>query len=201
LDSPSPSPPGSAEAHRRGRPRRFWARRIARIALGVLLVVACLGLAGFPVYVRPQIDPLSKADAIFVLGGYGDDRYQLGKQLVEEQWAPVLVESGGYQHIALWNRCLTPGPPVNIVCFVASPPTTNGEAQELKRFADKYGWRKVIVITHRSHVSRARFILQRCFDGELTMIASRDSLSLPRWVYEYAYQTAGYVKALLSPKC
>ena len=174
---------------------------MGKVAIGLLLALGCLGIAGYPFYVRPQIDPLRKADAIFVLGGYGFDRYDLGMQLEQEGWAPVLVDSGGYHHIDLWNLCLTPRPPLNVVCFVASPPTTQGEAQELRRFAAKYGWRKVIVVTHRTHVSRARFILQRCFDGELIMRASSEKISLLTWLSEYFYQTVGYVKALLNPQC
>jgi hypothetical protein len=57
------------------------------------------------------------------------------------------------------------------------------------------------VVTFRPQISRARFILEQCFDGNLIMVASPAHLSPPRWAYEYVYQTAGYVRAALDPNC
>ena len=39
------------------------------------------------------------------------------------------------------------------------------------------GWRTVIVVTFRPHISRARFILEHCFDGDLVMVASPAHIS------------------------
>jgi len=49
------------------------------VSAGVLWTVAIVG--GLPVYVRPQIDQLRRADAILVLGGYGNARYDFGLDL------------------------------------------------------------------------------------------------------------------------
>jgi hypothetical protein len=59
----------------------------------------------------------------------------------------------------------------------------------------------VIVVTFAPQISRARFIMEQCFDGDLIMFASPPRPSLARWAYEYAYQTVGYVKAALQPAC
>ena len=59
----------------------------------------------------------------------------------------------------------------------------------------------MIVVTFTPHISRARFILQRCFDGELIMVASPTHISLLDWPVEYVYQTAGYVRAALHRGC
>ena len=67
--------------------------------------------------------------------------------------------------------------------------------------AAQYGWRTVIVVTFRPHISRARFILEHCFDGELVMVASPAHISLLSWAYQYVYQTAGYLRAALQPEC
>jgi hypothetical protein len=61
------------------------------VAIGLLVVVAVV--AGVPLYVRPQIDPLRHADAILILGGPEYDRYPYGFQLGEEGWAPIVVLS------------------------------------------------------------------------------------------------------------
>jgi hypothetical protein len=50
-------------------------RRVLTALLGALVVMA---VAGFPIYVRPQQDPL-RADAVVVLGGsHSGARYQRG---------------------------------------------------------------------------------------------------------------------------
>ena len=86
-------------------------------------------------------------------------------------------------------------------CITADPPTTKGEGRELRRLAEKYNWRTVIVVTFRPHISRARFILKSCFGGDLVMVATPAHLSVAEWAYQYVYQTAGYVRAMLEPGC
>jgi hypothetical protein len=162
------------------------------VSAGVLWTAAIVG--GLPVYVRPQIDQLRRADAILVLGGYGKARYDFGLDLEAQGWAPAIVLSNP-------NFCGTPHPNLQLHCFVPDPPTTKGEAKELRRLAEQYGWRTVIVVTFRPHISRARFILEQCFDGDLILLASPTHISATRWAYEYVYQTAGYLRALLQPGC
>jgi uncharacterized SAM-binding protein YcdF (DUF218 family) len=171
------------------------------VAIGLLLVVAVV--AGVPVYVRPQIDPLRHADAIFILGGPEYDRYPYGFKLGEEGWAPIVVASNpnGPRDPWLTDFCATPHRMLNLRCFVADSPRTKGEGRVLRRLATEYGWRTVIVVTFRPHISRARYILQQCFDGGLIMTASPTDLSVARWAFEYVYQTAGYVRAALEPGC
>jgi uncharacterized SAM-binding protein YcdF (DUF218 family) len=178
-------------------------RRLKRgfaVFVCLLLVAAA---AGVPVYVRPQTDQLRHADAILVLSGPYHRRYPFGFELAEQGWAPNLVisnPSGGYDR-SLVDYCAAPHPTFAVHCFVPDPTTTRGEARELRRLAAQYGWRTVIVVTFQPHVSRARFILSRCFDGDLVMVASPAPISGPRWAYEYLYQTAGYVRAALQPGC
>jgi uncharacterized SAM-binding protein YcdF (DUF218 family) len=180
------------------RPRRF---RRWLVFVCVLLIAAVIG--GLPVYVRPQIDPLRHADAIFVLGGYSYGRYPFGLQLGAEGWAPTVVVSNpnGPEDPWLTEYCATAHPGLNLHCFVPDPPTTKGEGRELRRLAAKQGWRTVIVVTFRPHISRARFILEKCFDGDLVMVASPARVSAARWAFEYVYQTVGYVRAVLQPSC
>ncbi len=171
-----------------------------------LIIVAVV--AGLPVYVRPQIDPLRHADAIFVLGGRDYDRYPFGIGLGEQGWAPIVVLS-----VDRWRTglCATPHPDLNLRCFIPDPPTTKGEAREIRSLAATYGWRTIIVVTYRPHISRARFILEQCFDGNLVMVESPGGsgvsagravpLSTLGWAYQYIYQTAGYARAVLEPGC
>jgi hypothetical protein len=177
-------------------PRRWRFVRRWLVSLCVLLIAAVM--AGLPVYVRPQIDRLRHADAILVLGGRDYDRYPFGIGLGEQGWAPIVVLS-----IDRWRTgfCAPQHPHLDLRCFIPEPPTTKGEAQELHRLAANYGWRTIIVVTSRPHISRARFILEQCFDGNLVMVESPAHLSALGWAYQYIYQTAGYARVVLEPGC
>lgn len=178
-------------------------RRLLRWFGVIGVVVIAVALAGVPVYVHPQIDALRKADAVLVLGGYEYDRYPQGMGLAAAGWAPNLVISNpnGPRDAWLYDYCRKPHPEFTLYCFEPEPSTTAGEVREFTALAAEHGWRSVIVVTFRPQISRARYILGRCFTGELIMVESRTPVPLIRWPYEYAYQTAGYVRALLDPAC
>ena len=150
-------------------------------------------VGGLPVYVRPQIDQLRRADAILVLGGYGKARYDWG-------WASK-PRDGHRPSCCLTRTSVALRTQISNCIASSHPPTTKGEAKELRRLAEQYGWRTVIVVTFRPHISRARFILEQCFDGDLILLASPTHISATRWAYEYVYQTAGYLRALLQQGC
>jgi uncharacterized SAM-binding protein YcdF (DUF218 family) len=201
--------PGPVSAGPRGIRRRVFGadssgkRRPRHRLLASCLLLVLAAVSGFPVYVQPQIDPLRHADAVLVLGGFGENRYQFGLDLAKQGWAPNLVVSNPKGASDVWERNFCTSPPARVVvhCFVPDPPTTKGEGRELRRLASEHGWHTVIVVTFRAHISRARFILEQCFDGDLVMQASPDPVPVPRWVYEYFYQTAGYARAALQPGC
>ncbi|ORV34876.1 hypothetical protein AWB99_01945 [Mycolicibacterium confluentis] len=165
--------------------------------------MAGLGGAGFPVYVAPTTDALRPADAVLILGGPGYARYPFGLELAAEGWAPMVVISNpnGARDPWLTEYCAAPHTNPAVQCFAPDPPTTRGEGAMLRQMADEHGWRRVIVVTFRPHISRARFILERCFAGELVMAASPTHLSAWEWASEYAYQSAGFARAVLQPGC
>ncbi len=177
---------------------------IRRWLVAFVLLVSTVAVAGIPVYVRPQVDPLERADAVFVIGGYDSaSRYSFGVDLAEDGWAPnvVLSAPANERWMAQWCVYFKPHPPLaSIRCVTPVPGTTMGEGRELRRLAQENGWRKVIIVTHRSHISRARFILGRCFNGELIVVDFPTRMSLAQWAFQYVYQTFGYAKAILSDR-
>ena len=175
-------------------------RRALASASVLLLVVALIGV---PVYVRPQIDQLRPADAIFVLGGQYLDRYPFGLALASQGLASTVVLSNpdGASNKRVYDTCIHPPPKITVMCFAPDPSTTKGEGRELRRLAAQYGWKTVIVVTFGPHLSRARYILRQCFDGDLVVVASPARLTPVAWAYQYLYQTAGYVRAVLQPGC
>jgi hypothetical protein len=178
-------------------------RRFRRVLVSFCLVLIGTVVAGVPVYVRPQTDRLRHADAILILGGPDYHRYTFGLDLGSQGWAPNVVVSNpiGADDPWLTRFCAAPQTRYELHCFTPDPETTKGEGRELRRLASQHGWRTVIVVTLLPHISRARFILEQCFDGELVMVPIPVHLSVPIWAFHYVYQTAGYVRALFQPGC
>ncbi|MFE7801294.1 YdcF family protein [Nocardia sp. NPDC057440] len=177
--------------------------RRAGLLLGALLaLVVVLGLAGVPVYIHPQTDPLRKADAIVVLGGTAYERFDVGLDLARRGYAPQLLisRSTGINDHAMDKYCAGRFD-FQVDCFVPDPWTTDGEAREIRRRAQLFGWRHIIVVTYTPHVSRARYIVSKCFGGELTMVASPSDSGVKFWTWMYVRQSAGYLRAFLSRGC
>lgn len=169
-----------------------------------MLVLVLAGVAGYPAYVRPQVDAPRPADAILVLGGTASaPRYLLGLELARQGLAPQVVLSNPYRPAdpVLDGLCAQRQTGFTLECFAPNPTTTLGEGRELRRLANERGWRTVIVVTSTSHVSRARYIIGKCFDGKLVMVATPTHLSPPGWAWIYAYHSAGYVKSWLQGAC
>ncbi len=126
-----------------------------------------------------DLHPERRADAIFVLGGGAYERYPYALELALLDFAPRVVMSNprGSRDIWMTDLCGSQRYDFPITCFEPTPSTTRGEAQELRRLAHLYGWKRVIVVTSVPHISRARFILDRCFDGELVMASSPEDIS------------------------
>lgn len=179
--------------------RRSTVRSAGVVALAGLLAWAVIGL---PFFVFPATGPLPEhADVIVVLGPDTPQRVELAERLFHDGVAPAMLWSTPTVPSATPDEVLetcrtTPG----LQCFVPSPSTTAGEAQELARVARDRGWTSAIVITQTPHLARARSIIGGCFDGRLTMASSGEPVE-NGWVWAYAYQTAATVKAWLHPAC
>lgn len=186
----------------RGPGRWSFARRAAAAVAGAVALVAAVAVAGIPVYVRPQVDPLRPADAVVVLGGTPYERFDVGLELARRGLAPELVLSAstGLDDPVMARYCDTPYP-FRVSCFEPRPWTTQGEAQEIGRRAATGGWRHIIVVTFTPHVSRARYIVGKCFDGEITMVASPSRTDLPFTAWMYVRQSAGYLRAFTEIGC
>lgn len=182
---------------RRAQGFQWWQAAVT----GLILVIVA-AVVGLPVFVHPQLDPLRPADAIVVLGGTPYERFDIGLELARQRWAPELLISAstGLDDPRMDRYCRT-GYPFRVTCFEPRPWTTRGEAQEIRRRAAAQGWRHIIVVTFTPHVSRARYIVGRCFDGELTMVASPSRTDPLFQAWMYVRQSAGYLKAFTEFGC
>jgi hypothetical protein len=129
-----------------------------------LFLVALIGASLYLFVFVPSAKP-THADAIVVLSS-DKPRYDIGLRLYRQHVAPTLVLSlpafegaGGY--------C-----PGFALCFRANPYSTRGEAQAVARLAQKRGWRRIVVVTSRYHLRRARVLFRRCTTAELLFVSA-----------------------------
>jgi uncharacterized SAM-binding protein YcdF (DUF218 family) len=183
-----------------GRPSRWW--QWAALAVGALLVAWLV--VGYLVIADPTVNhPPRHADAVVVLGPpHNNGRVDTALSLIRQHVAANLVVSVTSD----WQRrttplCTAPQDGFSVTCFTPHPATTRGEAEHVRDLARQHGWTSVVVVTSTYHVSRARMIFDRCFDGSLYMVAARRGISVFAWAHQYLYQTGAYVKAVLQPGC
>lgn len=158
---------------------------------------------GYFVVVRPRVNRLAHADAVVVLGPYpADGRIDSALHIVDEGYADTLALSAVPAGVASTRRlCTTVLKGRPIICFTPQPATTLGEARQIRDLARRYNWHTLIVVTSKYHISRARVIVERCFDGEVIMRSSGARIGLGTWAYQYLYQTGAYLKLLFRHDC
>ncbi len=150
-------------------------RRIL-LALGALVgawLVLCAVL-----FVWPRADePPAKADAVVVLAGGLNSRLDPAIALMRRRIAPVLAISSAF-HGDAWKKaqrlCRGDLGPTryDVLCFTAQPYSTQGEARTVAKLARAQGWKRVVVVTSTFHITRARMLFHRCWDGKLWVVGT-----------------------------
>lgn len=176
-------------------------RRARRITVAVLILIGLLTaavVAGLPVFVFPAAEEPENADLIYVIGPPRQARIDKERELraegVAEQSLYSVSTHGGWSAARL-PVCREPA----VFCEHPEPFTTKGEIAYLKRFAEEHDLHSTVVLTFTPHVARTRFILDKCYDGEATVVAVDQHLSLADWAYQYIYQTLALAKAWATP--
>jgi uncharacterized SAM-binding protein YcdF (DUF218 family) len=168
-------------------------------AIVVSTALLVLGIAGYFLFVRPQGDPLTKADAIVVLGGAKDGRIEYGMNLARQGYASTVIISDSYdsRDPMVARACAASTATITVVCFRPDPFTTRGEAMFVARAAAQHKWKHVIVVSWNYHLVRARLIFHQCFGGEVTMqpVPRAYGYSPLKWLRIYAYQFGALAKA------
>lgn len=199
----APTPPGHTPALRRRWPLVVL---IALALLGTLWLAVCHAVLD-----SPRVDPPRRSDALLVLGPPDPTRVAFAEDLVYNQHiADTVVFSTPdaqpfdppemVQYYTARSFC-APHEGVEVLCFKPDPSTTQGEAMKLRELAEQRGWKTVTAVTFTQHVPRSRLILERCFPGELRMSAVDFNISGKNLLVQYLHQSAGYVKAWLTPGC
>lgn len=160
---------------------------------------------------EPRLDAPRASDAVLVLGPPDSTRVAEAEDLVYHQHiAKTLVisvpDSEPYdspETVAYYDarKFCEPHEGVEVICFKPNPSTTQGEAIELRKLAEERGWDTVTAVTFTQHITRSRMILSRCYAGELRMSSVDFQLSGKALLMQYVHQSAGFVKAWLTPGC
>jgi uncharacterized SAM-binding protein YcdF (DUF218 family) len=95
---------------------------------------------------------------------------------------------------------------IEVVCRRPEPFSTRGEAIFTRQLADARSWTKVIVVSWRYHLPRARLVFWQCFSDQpgsavMTAVPRRYQYSLLESELVYAYQFGGLAKAVALGEC
>lgn len=135
--------------------------------------------------------PPAHADAVVVLEGGRDTRLDPALKLMQRGIAPVLLISSAFKDKS-WVKAhrLCDGTyghvKFEVICFLAQPFQTRGEAETVAKLAKEHGWHRIVVVTSTYHVTRAHMLFRRCFKGQLWTVGTSAPLKLLplEWVFE-----------------
>ncbi len=181
-------------------------RTVVRWTVVCLFLMAVAGAAWLLVYGGRYLqheDPLTKADAIFVLAGTRLERPLEAVDLFKEGYAPLIVLSPGRPEPSEYllkqrgiefpteaelqrGALIRSGIPESALpALTGYVDNTAQEANLLSAMVKTNHWRRVIIVTSKYHTRRAAFAFRRGLEGtgtEVIMRASRYDPSDPaRW--------------------
>lgn len=211
-------PEGSPSIVQQGEPRvmirtsgRRATRWVVRVTVGALALGLVWLLTCWTVLQHPRIDRPAASDALFVLGPPDRIRMERALQLMDGGVAPVMVvanpgtldlsDSSGNTYYARAAEVCDAEMGYEVICFQPDPSTTQGEAMKLRELAEHRGWDRVSALTFRQHVPRARLLLERCYAGELDMLAFDYRFGPSDVLRQFRYQSGAFVKAWVTPGC
>jgi uncharacterized SAM-binding protein YcdF (DUF218 family) len=167
------------------------------LALGVLVaawLVACLVLFVWP---PAETGAPARADAVIVLSG-STKRLPPALALIRRHVAPVLALSS-VSRTPKWKAaqrlCRTGRyDGARVLCFLARPYSTRGEARTVTELARQHGWQSIVVVSSTFHLTRVDLLFDRCYHGRLSLVGSPVAWwRLPR---EWANETAKLIVQL-----
>lgn len=183
-------------------------RRLVVVAIAATVVLAAVAVS-VRVIAFPDLNEPSQADAVLVLGPPTVQRLVKAQSLIDDGLAEEMVISvpvgfkDDEEHTRVRDLCLH-RTEYTVSCFTPDPFTTQGEARLTAHLMRDHDWSSVIVVTSVTHVSRARMLFERCEqsdDSTVQFVSDERDYDARRWIEEFAYQTAAWVKALATPAC
>ena len=144
----------------------------------------------------PAFENVQKADAVAVFVGGRGERLDTALRLLHAGLADNLVLPNGT--VPTWpqaNRLCRGKHDFKVYCPSPDPDSTRGEAHAIASIAHEQQWGRVIAVTSLYHVTRARMLLGRCFDGSIETVRAGPGLGVGRYAYRVAHEWAGVLEA------
>ncbi len=164
-----PARPGSIQSTKSTGLGRWLVRGLVALSLIILSFFAILVL----LTMFPSCGPVSRADAIVVLGGGGEHgrlsqssarRTDLGISLWDQGVAPVLVTSGAFGPppvaVTMASRAESRGVPADRIVIEPRSVSTEQNALFVKQLAEQHGWASIILVTDDFHMARAAWMFR-----------------------------------------
>ena len=167
--------------------------------MAVVVVFLALSLR---LFVWPTTNDPRGADAVVVLDGGDGERLRKARELMARDVAPVLAISAGRElgPSEAGGLCSEPQT-FEVVCFVPTSDSTRGEAREFAELARAHGWDDVVLVTSTYHVTRARMLIERCFDGRLRAVAASPRGGPLYWAARVGHEWLGTIDATVRRAC
>jgi uncharacterized SAM-binding protein YcdF (DUF218 family) len=142
------------------------------VVLAAAWVAACLVLFVWP---PAETGAPAKADAVIVLSG-SVKRLPPALALIRSHVAPVLALSS-VSLTPKWKaarRLCKAGTyaGARVICFLARPYSTRGEARAVTELARQHGWHSIVVVSSTFHLTRVKLLFDRCYDGRLSLVGA-----------------------------
>jgi uncharacterized SAM-binding protein YcdF (DUF218 family) len=183
-----------AVAWRSLRRKRVW---MPLAVTGTLFLAATARL-----FVWPSTNHADRADAVVVLDGGSGERLEEARALMARRVAPTLAISTGRElDVDEAGDLCTKPQQFEVVCFTPRPDSTRGEARALAKLGRENGWNEVVLVTSTYHVTRARMLLQRCFDGRVEVVAASPPRQPLHWAGAVVHEWAAMVETTLRRGC
>jgi uncharacterized SAM-binding protein YcdF (DUF218 family) len=176
------------------RRKRVW---VPVAVTGTLLLGATARL-----FVWPSTNDAHRADVVVVLDGGSGERLEKARALMARHVAPTLAISTGREldPDEADGLCARPQP-FEVVCFSPKPASTRGEARALATLARRNGWNRAVLVTSTYHVTRARMLVERCYDGRVDVVAASPPTRPLHWVAALGHEWAALLAATLRWSC
>ncbi len=171
-------------------------RRVFVLVLAVVLVGGSVVVGRL--FLWPSTSTPARADAVVLFVGGKGERLTEALKLVRAGVAKNLVIPNGTR--PTWpaaNRLCRGAQDFKVFCPTPEPDTTRGESRAISTVAKQQGWDNLVLVTSTYHVTRARILLSRCFEGDIHTVAADPGVAIPRHITRITHEVAGLAEAML----
>lgn len=164
-------------------------RKFIGVLLAAVMLAAVAGifkddlLPGVAIFLIKENSP-QKCDALFVLSGGGYDRGNEAVKLLNANWVPYVVCTGGntvselcVMDIDTLESDMTAanlrqhGVPDTQIILLRSGTSTQEEARLALQYCRQRGWKKIMLLTSKLHTRRAARIFHKVFkESDITIL-------------------------------